>query len=208
MLIMNAKYEKLKKILITLGTVFNIISGCCLFLIVALFLLSVPKIVIDVIIVITIIVFDIGLILYLSALAIRIFFLTENKVNLEKIAFEKLLSDYEKGQLPEDVWRVLEYYVKVKKHGHLQFFTGLEIYKLDETVNTLIKILPLEFSTNLDKAYQTFNSLNLTSNVKSLYVEDGKTDNFNEFDEFFKSNTQKYEVYIKYYVGIIDNDKN
>ena len=86
-------------------------------------------------------VFDLGLICYLSALVIKIFYLKDDKSNLEKLAFDKLISDYYKGVLPEDVWRVVEYYEKTKTKGHLQFFSGLEIYKLNDTVETLIKIL-------------------------------------------------------------------
>ena len=201
------KLEKLKKTLIVLGTVFNIISGCTLLGILALLLFSVPEILVDVITLITILVFNLGLLCYLSALVIKVVFSRENKVDYENLAFNKLLTDYQNGELPEDVWRVVEYYHKVKTRGHLQFFTDLEIYKLNDTVETLIKILPLEFSNVLSKAYQIFNDLHLTEN-SSLYVEDEKTRLFIECDEFFKNNTQKYENYIKYYVGIINDSKN
>ena len=201
------KLEKLKKTLIVLGTVFNIISGCTLLGILALLLFSAPEILVDVITLITILVFNLGLLCYLSALVIKVVFSRENKVDYENLAFNKLLTDYQNGELPEDVWRVVEYYYKVKTRGHLQFFADLEIYKLNDTVETLIKILPLEFSNVLSKAYQIFNDLHLTKN-SSLYVEDEKTRLFIECDEFFKNNTQKYENYIKYYVGIINDSKN
>lgn len=201
------KLEKLKKTLIVLGTVFNIVSGCALLGILALLLFSMPEILVDVITLITILVFNLGLLCYLSALVIKVVFSRENKVDYENLAFNKLLTDYQNGALPEDVWRVVEYYHKVKTRGHLQFFADLEIYKLNDTVETLIKILPLEFSNVLSKAYQIFNDLHLTEN-SSLYVEDEKTRLFIECDEFFKNNTQKYENYIKYYVGIINDSKN
>lgn len=201
------KLEKLKKTLIVLGTVFNIVSGCALLGVLALLLFSAPEILVDVITLITILVFNLGLLCYLSALVIKVVFSRENKVDYENLAFNKLLTDYQNGELPEDVWRVVEYYYKVKTRGHLQFFADLEIYKLNDTVETLIKILPLEFSNVLSKAYQIFNDLHLTEN-SSLYVEDEKINLFNECDEFFKNNTQKYENYIKYYVGIINDSKN
>ena len=200
---MDSKLEKLKKTLILLGTIFNITSGCILLIIIALMLFSAPKVLIDISTVTTIVVFDLGLICYLSALVIRIFFLKDDKVNFEKLAFEKLLSDYKQGVLPEDVWRVVEYYEKTKSHGHLHFFAGLEICKLNETVETLIKILPLDFSNNLYSAYEVFKSLNGTTRSECA------TDNqcFLSYDEFFKQRTQKYENYIKYYVGIINDGK-
>lgn len=200
---MDNKLDKIKKTLIVLGTAFNIISGGFLLGLLALMLFSAPKILLDIFIILIIIVFDLGLICYLSVLVIKIFFLKDSKVNLENLAFNKLLSDYKNGTLPEDVWRVVEYYEKTKTVGHLQFFAGLEIYKLNDTVETLIKILPLEFSNNLYEAYEVFKGLNVTNKC----VCSNSNDCFSCYDEFFKSNTQKYENYIKYYVGIINDFK-
>ena len=198
---MDNRLDKIKKTLIILGTAFNIASGCFLLGLLGLMLFSAPKILLDVFIIIIVVVFDLGLVCYLSVLVIKIFFLKDNKVNVENLAFEKLIKDYQNGVLPEDVWRVVEYYEKTKTFGHLQFFAGLEFYKLNETVETLIKILPLDFSNNLYDAYQIFKDLN--GNAISVNVEDSKNTLFKECDEFFKSNTQKYENYLKYYVGII-----
>ena len=202
---MDNKLNKTKKILILLGTIFNIISACCLLGVLALMLFSALKILVDIFVTITIVFFDLGLICYLSVLVIKVFFAKDNKVNVENLAFQKLLDDYDKGKLPEDVWRVVEYYKKTKNYGHLQFFAGLEIYKLNDTVEILIKILPLEISNNLYEAYQVFKGAN--GKYQSVSNNDEMDNIYSLYDEFFKSNTQKYENFIKYYVGIINDSK-
>ena len=63
--------------------------------------------------------------------------------------------------------------------------------------------MPLDFSNNLYGAYEVFKGLNGIS----ISVLSSQNDLFKVYDEFFKSNTQRYENYIKYYVGII-NDGN
>ncbi len=205
---MDNKLDRIKKTLIILGTIFNIVSGCFLLGIIGSIIFTAPKFLIDIFTVSIIVFFDLGLICYLSVLIVKIFFAKENKVNAENLAFDKLIADYYNGALPEDVWRVVEYYEKTKTQGHLRFFAGLEIYKQNETVETLIKILPLEFSNNLYDAYEVFKDLNLNENTKSVYLEDSEDSPFKEYDLFFKSNTQKYENYIKYYVGIINDANN
>ena len=202
---METRFEKLRKTLIILGTIFNIASGCCLVAMVVLLLFSVAQVYLDVFTTLIIVFFNLGILSYLSALVVKLVFQRENKVNIEKLSYDKLWQDYYAGKLPEDVWRVLEYFNKATNFGHLEFFSGLEILKIDETVSTLIKILPIDFSKNLEKAYLLYKEQNGNLNVKSHFIEEGKKSLYNECDEFFKSNTQRFENYIKYYVGIIND---
>ena len=178
---MDSKLEKSKKTLILLGTIFNIAAGCLLLTIIALMLFTAQQIFIDITTIATIVFFNLGLLCYLAALLVKVLFGREDKTNYEKLAFDKLITDYDNGNLPKDVWRVVEYYEKTKAQGHLSFFAGLEICELNETVETLIKVMPLDFSNNLYGAYEVFKGLNGIS----ISVLSSQNDLFKAYDEFF-----------------------
>ena len=110
---MDSKLEKSKKTLILLGTIFNIVAGCLLLTIIALMLFTAQQIFIDITTIATIVFFNLGLLCYLAALLVKVLFGREDKTNYEKLAFDKLITDYDNGNLPKDVWRVVEYYEKI-----------------------------------------------------------------------------------------------
>ncbi len=200
------KIEKLKKILIILGGVLNILACCFLVGIILLLIFNIEGKILKAFLLFTMAFFDLGIMSYLIALIVKILTKEDVKLSYETSMLNKLWEDYKNDQLPIDVWRVLEYYYKVINGGHIEFFEGLEFVKLQETVDVLIKILPLEFSSNLEKAYNEYKQKisllkNNSNHVKEL------VGNFYIYDEFFKENKQKYENYVKRYVGLMDNNE-
>ncbi len=200
------KIEKFKKVLIILGGVFNVLACAFLVGIILLLIFKAGKAILNFFLIGIMVFFDVGIICYIIAWVTKI--LTKEEIALQKeIAnWNKLWDDYKNNEVSIDVWRVLEYYYKVVNVGHLEFFSGLDMIKLQETVKTLIKILPIEFAHNLQQAYKKYVEDDSLFINNSSRIEDVAGD-FVGFDAFFKENKQKYENYIKSYAGLIDRDE-
>lgn len=160
---------------------------------------------------ITVIIFIIGVIVFLGLLVTVHVFTTIKKETDSSFRIDdaekwnKMIDLWSDYKLDDPIKDVITYDAEVQNGGHLQFFENCQD-EIEELMISLKKQLPEEMYNNLKQAYKLHKEKNLNIETVDDYVEEAQLGDFDKFDKFYYDNEKKVNKIMQEYASTLDLD--